>query len=101
MGRETDREKSPDQYRELYENELKKNEKLIGELADLEAEYAELKRKTELLKNSFLFRASKPLRNTWARFKHTVIRVKRYGSVKEVIRKLKSKKIERSASRNP
>ena len=29
MGRETDREKSPDQYRELYENELKKNEKLI------------------------------------------------------------------------
>ena len=97
VSRETDREKSPEYYRELYEKELKKNEKLIEELADLEAEHAELKRKTDLLKNSFLFRASKPLRNIWAKFKHTVIRVKRYGSVKEIIRKLKSKKIERSA----
>ncbi|MBO4373677.1 MAG: glycosyltransferase [Lachnospiraceae bacterium] len=87
----------PDQYRKLYEKELKKNEKLIGELADLEAEYAELKRKTDLLKNSFLFRVSRPVRNTWARLKHAIIRVKRYGSLKEVIRKLKSKKIERSA----
>ncbi len=97
MNKETDREKTPEYYRDLYENEVKKNEKLIEELADLEAEYAELKRKTDLLKGSFLFRVSKPLRNTWARLKNSVIRVKRYGSVKEVLRKLKSKRIERSA----
>ncbi|MCR5650139.1 MAG: glycosyltransferase family 2 protein [Lachnospiraceae bacterium] len=95
MGKEND----PDHYRDLYEKEVKKNEKLIEEMADLEAEYAELKRKTDLLKNSFLFRVSKPLRNAWARFKHTCIRVKRYGSIKEIIRKLRSKRIERSAYR--
>ena len=99
MNRTDDREKSPGYYRDLYENELKKNEKLIEELADLEAEYAELKRKTDLLKGSFLFRVSKPFRNAWARLKHAIIRVKRYGSLREVIRKLKSKKIERSAYR--
>ena len=38
-----------------------------------------------------------PFRLAWSHFKNACIRVKRLGSLKEVIRKLKSKKIERAA----
>ena len=84
-------------YKELYEKEAEKNARLIKEMTSLEEEHAELKRKVELLKNSALFKLISPFRKAWAKLKNAVIRVKRYGSIKEVIRKIKSKKIERSA----
>ena len=84
-------------YRALYEKEAEKNSKLIREMTALEEEHAELKRKVDLLKNSAMFKLISPFRKAWARFKNALIRLKRYGSVKEVIRKLKSKRIERSA----
>lgn len=86
-------------YRELYEKEAAKNEKLVRDLTELEAEYAELKRKTDLLKNSMIYKMIMPFRIAWSHFKNALIRLKRLGSLKEVIRKLKSKRIERSAYR--
>ena len=84
-------------YKELYEKETARNEKLTRELVESEADRAELRRKMDVLKNSLLFRMIRPARNLWARIRNVFIRVKRYGSLKEVIRKIKSKRIERSA----
>jgi GT2 family glycosyltransferase len=84
-------------YKGLYEKEKEKNEKLVRELTDLEAEHAELSLKWNTLKQSLIYRAIMPFRLAWSHFKNACIRVKRLGSLKEVIRKLKSKKIERSA----
>ena len=84
-------------YKGLYEKEREKNEKLTRELTDLEAEHAELSLKWNTLKQSLIYRMIMPFRLAWSHFKNACIRVKRLGSVKEVIRKLKSKKIERSA----
>lgn len=84
-------------YKALYEKEAEKNSRLIREMTALEEEHAELKRKVDLLKNSAMFKLISPFRKAWARLKNALIRLKRYGSIKEVIRKLKSKRIERSA----
>ncbi|MCR5626333.1 MAG: glycosyltransferase family 2 protein [Lachnospiraceae bacterium] len=84
-------------YKGLYEKETKKNEELTRAIVTLEEENAELNRKLGKVKNSTLFKLIRPVRNLWARFKNAVIRVKRYGNLKNVIEKLKSKKIERNA----
>ena len=84
-------------YKELYLEEKEKNEKLVRQLCDLEAEHKDLTNKVDMLKKSMIYRMIMPVRLLWSHCKNAVIRVKRLGSVKEVIRKLKSKKIERSA----
>ncbi|MCR4907658.1 MAG: glycosyltransferase family 2 protein [Lachnospiraceae bacterium] len=84
-------------YKALYEKEQKKNEELLRDLVRAEEENAELKRKVDQVKNSILFKLIKPVRNLWARLKNGVIRIKRYGSIKGVYAKLKSKRIERAA----
>lgn len=84
-------------YKELYVKEKEKNEQLVTELADLEAKHEELSHKVDVLKHSLIYRAITPFRLVWSHMKNAVIRVKRLGSLSEVIRKLKSKKIERSA----
>ncbi len=94
-----DQDRLTQYYKELYEKEQKKNQELVRELTSVEENYAELKRKTDLLKNSLIYRMIMPFRLAWSHFKNALIRLKRLGSFKEVIRKLKSKKIERSAYR--
>ena len=84
-------------YKDLYEKEVKKCEALTRELVTVEEENAELHRKVDALKNSFMFKLIKPFRNAWARTKNAFIRVKRYGNLRNIIAKLKSKRIERSA----
>ena len=88
-----------DYYKTLYEKEASKNEELLKELTALEEEHAELKRKVDLLKNSMIYKSIMPFRIAWSKFKNAVIRVRRYGKLKEIIRKLKSKRIERTAYR--
>ncbi len=95
----SDQDRLTQYYKELYEKEQKKNQELVRELTSVEENYAELKRKTDLLKNSLIYRMIMPFRLAWSHFKNALIRLKRLGSLKEVIRKLKSKKIERSAYR--
>ncbi len=84
-------------YRDLYEKELNKNEELTRQLVKVEEENAELNRKIGALKSSFMFRLIKPFRNLWARIKNAVIRVRRYGSLRNVINKIKDKRVEMSA----
>ncbi|MBQ9549201.1 MAG: glycosyltransferase [Lachnospiraceae bacterium] len=84
-------------YKELYEQEKKKNESLTRELVRVEAENAEMSDKLDKLKRSKLFRMIKPFRNVYARGVAGIERVRRLGSLKEVIRKLKSKSIEKKA----
>ncbi len=84
-------------YKDLYEKEIEKREELTKQLVRVEEENAELHRKIDLLKNSMLFKMIKPFRNAWARFKNAVVRVKRYGNLRNVIDKLKSKRVEMNA----
>ncbi|MBO6137032.1 MAG: glycosyltransferase family 2 protein [Lachnospiraceae bacterium] len=84
-------------YKDLYESEVKKREELTRELVRVEEENAELHRKIDTLKSSFMFKLIKPFRNMWARLKNAFIRVKRYGNLRNVIEKLKSKRVEMSA----
>lgn len=84
-------------YKDLYEKEVRKNEELVQQLVTAEAEAAEANRKLDVLKNSKLFKLIKPFRNVYARILHIIVRVKRYGNLKGVIKKLKSKRIEKSA----
>lgn len=84
-------------YKDMYEKEVKKNEELIEKLVAAEESAAEANRKLEVLKNSKLFKLIKPFRNIYAKLVAIVVRLKRYGSVGEVIRKLKSKRIEKGA----
>lgn len=84
-------------YKDLYEQEKKKNEKLTRKLVEVEEENADMKGKLDTLKNSKLFKIIKPFRTVYAKSLAVAVRVKRLGSVKEVIRKLKSKRIEKSA----
>ena len=84
-------------YKNLYEEEKKKNEKLTRELVTAEVENAEMKRKINLLKGSLIYRSIMPFRLAWSHTKNAFIRVKRYGNVKGVVDKLKSKRIEMKA----
>ena len=84
-------------YKSLYEQERKKNERLTQELVAAEEENADMKGKLDTLKNSKLFKIIKPFRTVYAKSLAVIVRVKRLGSVKEVVRKIKSKRIEKSA----
>ncbi len=86
-------------YKKLYEDEKKKNEKLTRELVECEADNVEMKGKLDTLKRSKLFKIIKPFRTIYAKSLAVIVRVKRLGSISEVIRKLKSKRIERNAYR--
>ncbi|MCR4744710.1 MAG: glycosyltransferase family 2 protein [Lachnospiraceae bacterium] len=84
-------------YKRLYEEEKKKNEKLTRELVQSETENAEMTRKINLLKGSLIYKSIMPFRLAWSHTKNAFIRVKRYGNVKGVVDKLKSKRIEMMA----
>ncbi len=84
-------------YKDLYEKEKLKNEKLLRELVAAEAENSEMKEKLDVFKKSKLFKIIKPFRNVYAWSLGAITRVKRLGSFSEFVRKLKSKRIERSA----
>ena len=84
-------------YKELYEGEKKKNEKLTRELVTAETENAEMKRKIDLLKGSLIYKSIMPFRLAWSHTKNAFTRVRRYGNISGVIRKIKSKRIEMMA----
>lgn len=84
-------------YKQLYDKEVKKNEELTEKLVDCEAALAEAERKLAVLKNSKLFKLIKPFRNVYAKLLDIIVRLKRYGNIRGVIKKLKSKRIEKGA----
>ncbi|MBO5552325.1 MAG: glycosyltransferase, partial [Lachnospiraceae bacterium] len=84
-------------FRKKYEKEKKKNEKLLEDLEEVETDYRNLKARWESLKQNFLYQSVLKLRIGVQHCRNFWGRVKRYGSVKELIRKIESKRIERSA----
>ncbi len=84
-------------YKDLYEKEKLKNERLTRELVAVEAENSEMKEKLDLFKKSLLFKIIKPFRTVYANILAIITRIKRLGSFSEFVRKLKSKRIERKA----
>lgn len=92
-----EREDLASYYKSLYEKEEKKNQELTEELVAAEEKCAELQRKVDLVKKSLIFRILKPFRMCWARLKNVIVRVKRYGSLSNLIDKIKSKRIEKQA----
>ena len=84
-------------YKKKYEEELIKNRELTEQLVTAEERLADVERKLNALKSSMLYKAIMPIRLAWSHTKNLYVRIKRHGSIKNIIRKIKSKKIERNA----
>ena len=84
-------------YKELYEKELKKNEELTSKLVDIEAENADLTYKLDKIRKSKLWKSIYPFRLAYSHFRNMITRIKRYGNLRNLLDKIKSKRIERAA----
>ncbi len=84
-------------YKELYEKELKKNEELTEALVNTEAQNADLTYKLDKIRKSKLWKSIYPFRLLWSHTKNFFIRIKRYGNLKNLMRKVESKRIEKMA----
>lgn len=84
-------------YRDAYENERKKSARLSQRLADANAQVEELSGKLDRIKNSGMWKLSKPLRSVYHFMKRTGQRVGNYGSPKGIARKIRNKMIEKKA----
>ena len=86
-------------YRLAYEKEKQKNTDLAAKLADAQAQAEDLDFKLKRIKNNPIWKATTPLRSVM----HWMIRMKdrivRLGNPKGVLRKLRSKMIEKKAMR--
>lgn len=82
-------------YKEAYERERQKNRVLTGRLADTEGRVADLEERLHKIKGSVFWRLSKPLRDVFHWLQRTKQRLGYYGSLRGILRKLDSKRIER------
>lgn len=85
------------QYKEAYERERNKSRVLTGRLAESEGRVADLEEKLYKIKSSVFWRLSKPLRDVFHWLQRTRQRLGYYGSLRGILRKLDSKRIEREA----
>ena len=90
-------QKKFDYYKDLYEKELKKNEELVSQIVDLEAKNADLTYKLDKIRKSKLWKSIYPIRLAYSHFKNLITRIKRYGNIRNLFAKIKSKRIERAA----
>lgn len=89
--------KTNEYYKEMYEKEHEKAQYLTQELVDAEAKIADLTYKLDKIRNSKLWKMIYPVRLVWSHLKNFIVRVKRYGSIKNLKAKIKSKLIEKRA----
>lgn len=94
---ENTKNQTSEYYKELYENELKKNRELTEALVTAEAQRDDYKYHLDHIHNSLLWKVIYPVRLCWSHTKNFLIRVKRHGSIKNIMRKVKSKLIEKKA----
>ena len=97
MNREEELSKTSEYYKDLYEKERRKNALLTEQLVDAEAKVADLSYKMDKLRNSMIWKAIYPARLAWSHTKNLFIRIKRYGSISNLKKKIESKIIERRA----
>ena len=84
-------------YKELYEKELKKNEELTEALVTAEQQRDDYKFHLDNIHNSLLWRVMYPFRICFSHIKNFFIRIKRYSSLKQLMKKIQSKIIEKKA----
>ena len=97
MNREEELLQTSEYYKELYEKEHDKNKKLTQDLVDAEAKVADLTYKLDKIRKSKLWKMIYPARLLWSHTKNLFIRIKRYGSIKNLKKKIESKIIEKKA----
>ena len=90
-------QKKYEYYKDLYEKQLKKCEELTAEVVDLEAKNADLTYKLDKIRKSKLWKSIYPFRLAFSHLKNFIIRIKRYGNLKNLMRKIESKRIEKKA----
>ena len=100
MNREEELLKTSEYYKDLYEKERQKCADLTEKLVDAEAKAADLTYKMDKLRNSMIWKMVYPARLAWSRTKNLFIRIKRYGSISNLKKKIISKIIERKAYRS-
>lgn len=84
-------------YKAAYEAEKRKGEKLSARLAEATEQEKELTAQIEKIKGGTLWKLSKPARVVIHFILRMKERVTRYGSIKGIARKIKSKGIEKKA----
>lgn len=97
MNREEELSKTSEYYKDLYEKERRKVADLTEKLVDAEAKVADLTYKMDKLRNSLIWKLIYPFRLLWSHTKNLFIRIKRYGSISNLKKKIKSKIIEKKA----
>ncbi len=97
MNREEELSKTSEYYKDLYESERRKNADLTEKLVDAEAKVADLTYKLDKLRNSLIWKMIYPARLAWSHTKNLFIRIRRYGSLSNLKKKIESKIIERRA----
>lgn len=97
MNREEELSRTSEYYKDLYEKERLKNAELTEKLVDAEAKVADLNYKMDKLRNSLVWKCIYPFRLVWSHTKNIFIRIKRYGSIRNLKKKIESKIIERRA----
>ncbi|MBE5850613.1 MAG: glycosyltransferase family 2 protein [Lachnospiraceae bacterium] len=100
MNREEELLKTSEYYKDLYEKERQKCADLTEKLVDAEAKAADLTYKMDKLRNSMIWKMVYPARLAWSHTKNLFIRIKRYGSISNLKKKIVSKIIERKAYRS-
>lgn len=100
MNREEELSKTSDYYKDLYEKERQKVADLTEKLVDAEAKVADLTYKMDKLRNSLVWKLIYPARLAWSHTKNLFIRIRRYGSISNLKKKIESKIIERKAYRS-
>ena len=85
------------QYKEAYERERQKGRLLTARLSENEARAADLEANLKRIKGSTFFRISKPIREVYHWLQRMKQRLERYGSLRGILQKLDSKRIERAA----
>lgn len=82
-------------YQEAYERERKKSNEMAIRLAEAQMQVDMLKGKLDGIKNSPIGKLSKPLRVVYHWAKRTKQRLSNYNSIGGILRKIKSKMLER------
>ena len=100
MNHEEGSSRTNEYYKDLFERERHKNEELTQKLVDAESKLADLNYKVDKLKGSMIWKTVYPLRLAWSHTKNLYIRIKRYGSISNLKKKIESKIIERRACKS-
>ena len=91
------REKAEQYYKNLYEEEVRKNESLLSLLADAERKASDLAYRLDLVEKNRLWRLLYPLRQFLGHIHNLIRRIRRYGTLRNLMAKIRSKQIERKA----